>query len=245
MLIGHKIHHISQTDSTMSYCKNLAKSGATHGTVVSADFQTGGRGRFQRKWISSSSQNLLLSILLKPDIHQINYLNMAASLSIYDVAVWATKCNPAIKWPNDVEVLGKKIAGILVESEITNRNTSYAIIGIGLNVNLQPKLHGEIADKATSLVELCQRYVSRPQTLRVLMHHLNYYYDLVKNDISLLEMWKAKLNTLGKLISLSTQSGIVSGIAESINEDGTINIRLDNNTIFTGSSGEVTRQRHF
>ena len=77
------------------------------------------------------------------------------------------------------------------------------------------------------------------------MHHLNYYYDLVKNDISLLEMWEAKLNTLGKLISLSTQSGIVSGIAESINEDGTINIRLDNDTIFTGSSGEVTMQRHF
>ena len=70
MFIGHEIHHISQTDSTMIYCKNLAKSGGVHGTVVSADFQTTGRGRFLRKWVSSNSENLLLSILLKPDIKE-------------------------------------------------------------------------------------------------------------------------------------------------------------------------------
>ena len=75
-------------------------------------------------------------------------------------------------------------------------------------------------------------------------HHLNFYYSLVKDNISLLEMWEARLNTLGKQINLSTQSQTVSGIAESVNEDGTINIRLDNGTVFTGSSGEVTIERY-
>ena len=229
----------------MEECRHLALQGYPEGTVVFANSQKAGRGRFSRSWISPRGENLQISILIRPSLQQLSHANMSASLAISDAVEEITGHESQIKWPNDVEVLGKKIAGILVESEITNRDTSYAIIGIGLNVNLQPKLHGEIADKAISLVELCQSYVSRPETLRVLMHHLNYYYDLVKNDISLLKMWEAKLNTLGKRISLSIQSGIVSGIAESINEDGTINIRLDNGTIFTGSSGEVTMQRHF
>ena len=229
----------------MEECRRLALQGYPEGTVVFANSQKAGRGSFSRSWISPRGENLQISILIRPSPQQLSHSNMSAAFAISDAVEEITGQESQIKWPNDVEVLGKKIAGILVESEITNRNTSHAIIGIGLNVNLQPKLHGEIADKATSLVELCQRYVSRPQTLRVLIRHLNYYYDLVKNDISLLEMWEAKLNTIGKLISLSTQSGVVSGIAESINEDGTINIRLDNNTIFTGSSGEVTMQRHF
>ena len=229
----------------MEECRRLALQGYPEGTVVFANFQAAGRGRFSRSWISPRGENLQISILIKPCLHQLSQVNMSAALAISDAVEEITGQKSQIKWPNDVEVLGKKIAGILVESEITDRDTSYAIMGIGLNVNLQPKLHREIADKATSLAELCQSYVSRAQALRILIHHLNYYYDLVRGDISLLGMWEAKLNTLGKRITLSTQSRIMSGIAESINEDGTINIRLDDGTVFTGSSGEVTMERHF
>jgi len=244
MLIGHKIHHISQTDSTMSYCKNLAKSGATHGTVVSADFQTGGRGRFQRKWISSSSQNLLLSILLKPDIHQINYLNMAASLSIYDVAVWATKCNPAIKWPNDVLVNGQKLAGILIESEMIGNKLNYVILGLGINVNHVPEEHKNISKISTSLKHLAHRTFSRSFILKILLQRLNFYYSQIIRGESLTKEWSDKLITLGteiKLTILDNQKDIgVSGIALSVNEDGSLNIREYDGNIFIASSGEVT-----
>ena len=229
----------------MEECRRLALQGCPEGTVVFANFQNAGRGRFSRSWISPRGENLQISILIKPSLRQLSQANMSAALAISNSVEEITGQKSQIKWPNDVEVLGKKIAGILVESELTDKDPSYAIIGIGLNVNLQPKLHREIEGKATSLVELCKNYVSRAQTLRVLIHHLNSYYDLVRDNISLLEMWEAKLNTLGKRINLSTQSWTVSGIAESVNEDGTINIRLDDSTVFTGSSGEVTMESHF
>lgn len=228
----------------MEECRRLALQGCLEGTVVSANFQNAGRGRFSRSWISPRGENLQISILIKPSLQQLPQANMSAALAISDSVEEITEQKGQIKWPNDVEVLGKKVAGILVESELTDKTRSFAIIGIGLNVNLQPKLHREIAGKATSLVEICNSYVSRAQTLRVLIHHLNFYYSLVKDNISLLEMWEARLNTLGKRINLSTQSQTVSGIAESVNEDGTINIRLDNGTVFTGSSGEVTIERY-
>ena len=185
MFIGHEIHHISQTDSTMNYCKNLAKAGGVHGTVVSADFQTTGRGRFQRKWVSSNSQNLLLSILLKPNINQINYLNMAASLSIYDVASWATNYSPSIKWPNDVLVEGQKLAGILIESEMNGNKLNYAVLGIGINVNHIPKEHKDISNISTSLKHLTHQTFSRSLILKLLLRRLNFYYSHINQGKSL------------------------------------------------------------
>ena len=200
MLIGHKIHHISQTDSTMSYCKNLAKSGATHGTVVSADFQTVGRGRFQRKWISSSSQNLLLSILLK--------------------------------------------AGILIESEMIGNKLNYVILGLGINVNHVPEEHKNISKISTSLKHLAHQTFSRSFILKILLQRLNFYYSQIIRGGSLTKEWSDKLVTLGteiKLTILDNQKDMgVSGIAQSVNEDGSLNIREYDGNIFIASSGEVT-----
>ena len=244
MFIGHEIHHISQTDSTMSYCKNLAKAGGVHGTVVSADFQTTGRGRFQRKWVSSNSQNLLLSILLKPKINQINYLNMAASLSICDVASWATNYSPSIKWPNDVLVEGQKLAGILIESEMNGNKLNYAVLGIGINVNHIPEEHKDISNISTSLKHLTHQTFSRSLILKLLLRRLNFYYSHINQGKSLTKQWSDKLITLGTNIKLTRldnpEDKGISGIALSVNEDGSLNIKKCDGNIFIASSGEVT-----
>ena len=244
MFIGHEIHHISQTDSTMNYCKNLAKSGGVHGTVVSADFQTTGRGRFLRKWVSSNSENLLLSILLKPDINQINYLNMAASLSIYDVVSWATNYSPSIKWPNDVLVEGQKLAGILIESEMIGNKLNYAVLGLGINVNHIPEEHKDISNISTSLMHLTNQTFSRSLILKLLLRRLNFYYSLINQGKSLTKQWSDKLITLGTDIKLTIldnpEDKGISGIALSVNEDGSLNIKKCDGSIFIASSGEVT-----
>ena len=225
-------------------CRNLARNGAPHGTVVSADFQRSGRGRFHREWISNNAQNLLLSILLKPNIRHISYLNMAASLSIYDVTSWATNCNPSIKWPNDVLVNTKKIAGILIESEMLGKKLNYMILGIGMNVNHIPKNHESISNISTSLRSLTSHTFSRSLILKILLRRLNFYYSYILQGQSLTQLWADKLTTLGTSIKL-TRLNIpnekeIHGTAQSVNDDGSLNVKLNDGTIFTASSGEVT-----
>ena len=169
-------------------------------------------------------------------------------MSIYDVASWATKLKPAIKWPNDVLVEGKKLAGILVESEMLGRRLNYVVLGLGINVNHVPEEHKDISNISTSLQHLTSRTYSRSLILKFLLQRLNYYYFQIARGESLTERWSDKLITLGTHINLTrlndpSETGI-SGIAQSVNEDGSMNIRKSDGTIFVASSGEVTLGKH-
>ena len=127
MIIGSEIHYLLNTGSTMDDCRALAKTGAPEGTIVSADRQGSGRGRFERSWISPSGENILISVLVYPEISHLTYLNMVASLAVSDTAFEITGLNAAIKWPNDVQMSNKKLSGILIESEIGNTGITHEI----------------------------------------------------------------------------------------------------------------------
>jgi len=243
MPIGSEIHYLQTTSSTMDDCRALAKSGAPEGTIVSANRQGAGRGRFERSWISPSGENILISVLVRPDISHLPYLNMVASLAVCDTALEITGLTPEIKWPNDVQISCKKLCGILIESEISGSTVEFAIIGIGLNVNLKPSINPEIKDVATSHCHETGKTINRSHTFKSLINNIDQYYERVKNGESLTSEWASRMNTLGKNINLSfpgTKRTGINGLAESVKEDGSLLVRTADNTIFLATAGEVT-----
>ena len=127
-----------------------AERGAVDGTVVLCDRQTQGRGRFNRNWVSPSG-NLILSVVLRPSLEALPYVSVLAALAVVRAVEKETNLDPVIKWPNDVLVRGRKLCGLLVENSLQGRKVRHAIVGIGLNVDLDPRENPEIADTATSL----------------------------------------------------------------------------------------------
>ena len=150
MQIGKKIHHVKKINSTMEACAHLVTQGAASGTIVSANYQESGRGRFKRKWVSPSGDNIQMSIILRPRQSELKYINMFASLAVLATCEQVLNSKATIKWPNDVQVNGRKISGILTESIIEGEKIISSIVGIGLNVNLDVKSQTGIEKTATS-----------------------------------------------------------------------------------------------
>ena len=245
MIIGRVIHHVNETGSTMDDCRTLARKGAPEGTVVSANHQGSGRGRFQRSWVSQQGTNIQASILIRPKMSQLPYLNMMAALAASDTSKRLSNVKADIKWPNDIQVFGKKLCGILIESEISGSDVSFSIVGIGLNVNMNTSENAEISEIATSLKNISGRNVNRNFTIRTLLQRIDHYYYMLKKGQSLTKLWETRLNTIGKNITLSfpgTHRASVQGTAKSTNENGSLNVTLEDGSVFVASAGEVTLQ---
>jgi len=134
----------------MDVARKVAKEGASEGTVVVAEEQTVGRARLGRAWINPPGV-LAVSIIIRPEMSQLVCLTMVAALATSRCIEKATGLKTSIKWPNDVLVNSKKISGILTESALRGQSVDWAVIGIGININFEPKAYPEIADIATSL----------------------------------------------------------------------------------------------
>ena len=242
MNIGTSTLYLCKTESTMDDCRRLGLAGASEGTIVTTDYQGTGRGRFNRKWISAPGENLQISVLMRPSTDHLPYLSMASSLAISDTIESLVGKAGEIKWPNDVELGGKKLAGILIETDMSATKVNFAIIGVGLNVNLDPSKHPSISNTSTSLKNIANKQISRSVTLTLFIKHLQKYYDLIQKDISITQQWISRITTLGKNVRLDIVEGTseIHGLAESINEDGSLNIRLSNNKLLIANAGEVT-----
>ena len=241
-IIGNRICHYDIIGSTMDEARRLAAEGATAGTVVIAEEQTAGRGRFNRAWVSPRGENLSLSVILNPSTNQLPYMNMAATLAVARTVADTAGLKPTIKWPNDVRVGGLKISGILIESAIESEDVVCAIIGIGVNVNFDPSLYAEIADISTSLYRETGQRRNRTPVLRTLLERFDDAYAAVRAGKSLTADWSAMLDTLGRTISLRSQHDTIEGIAESVDERGNLLVRRRDGSLYTATAGEVTSQ---
>ena len=241
-VIGHRVHHHHELGSTMDETRLLAQAGAAEGTVVIAEEQTAGRGRFHRTWISPRGQNLSFSVLLRPTSPQLPYMNMAATLAVARTVSDVAGLSPTIKWPNDVRVGGLKISGILIETAIERSEVAHAVVGIGLNVNFDPSKHEEIADISTSLYRETAQVYNRTTVLQRLLEHFDDLYATVRQGKSLVPMWEKQLDTLGKSVHLAWQEKVVEGLAESVDEQGNLILRMADGSTFTAIAGEVTSQ---
>ncbi len=215
--------------STMDVCRERAELGAPAGLVVVAEGQTAGRGRAGRAWFSPPGQSLYLSILLRPQLLPAPavHLTMAGAVAVAQTieTLTATAPSPRIKWPNDVLLVDKKVAGVLVESAFQGSQIEYAIVGIGLNVNtIFETAPEEVRRRAVSLQAVYGRQFDCEAVLHTLLERCAQWL-FAEPDPALLCAYRARLDTLGQTVALQVGDTVVCGVAEDIRDDGALLLR--------------------
>jgi BirA family biotin operon repressor/biotin-[acetyl-CoA-carboxylase] ligase len=238
-LIGKKVLVFPSLSSTNDIARREARKGAREGTVVVAEEQTAGRGRLKRSWLSPKG-SIALSIILHPTPAQLPALIMVASLAVAHCIEKVTELKTQIKWPNDVLVGGKKLCGILVESDVRGSSVDYAVIGIGLNVNLKTADFPEIVATATSLSQEMGRELTLPEMIGCLLVEVeNLYLSLPEGD-SVFQEWRQRLVTLGKKVEVSSGQTVYWGNAESVASDGSLLLRQPDGKLIKIVAGDVS-----
>ncbi|HYY25123.1 MAG TPA: biotin--[acetyl-CoA-carboxylase] ligase, partial [Candidatus Udaeobacter sp.] len=170
--IGTDFYYFLELDSTNNFARRLAEQATPAGTIVIAERQTQGRGRAGRSWISPPYVNLYLSIVLRPELPpaEAPQITLMAAVALAETVASFMPLPALIKWPNDILVNGKKLAGILTEASSTSERIDFVILGIGINLNFPEKLMPEaIRQRATSLLIATQNNIRREVFLRRLI----------------------------------------------------------------------------
>jgi BirA family biotin operon repressor/biotin-[acetyl-CoA-carboxylase] ligase len=222
-IFGRKLFVYDSIDSTNACAKILANKGAEEGTVVIADHQTAGRGRFGKTWHAESGSSVLFSVIVRPTfgMDKIGLLPFFAAAGIALAVETITGLQCECKWPNDVLLNKRKCCGILMESNLQKNKLDYVIIGIGLNVN-QKNFFTDLEGKATSLRNECGREIDRRNVFCQIMSSLESLYKHVsRGDFNnVLMEWKARATLLGKRIMLTQAEAVIEGMAINLAPDG-------------------------
>ena len=241
--IGQKVIYRPVMTSTMEVARQEIQKGAGEGTVVITDEQTAGRGRLKRVWLTPRG-NIALSVILYPAKPYLPSLIMISSLAVAVSIEAVTGLKPQLKWPNDVLIDGKKVCGILIESQGQSDTVDYAIIGIGINVNLRTDDFPEISPVATSLSHELGREVSRLTLVRHLLTEIERRYLGLQTGVPVFEEWRDSLITLGKQVLVTSGDTTQEGIAESVAGDGSLLLRRPDGSSTRILAGDVTLRDH-
>ena len=239
---GKTVHFARETDSTNLWIKRLAKEGASEGTLALAEFQSAGRGRLGRSWEVPEGTSVMMSILLRPKFEP-QYAPMLTLVMGMAVAKAVKKLgfDASIKWPNDVVVSHKKICGILTEMGVRDGKIDYAVIGVGINVNIR-EFPDEMADKATSLYLESGREFDRSQIPGLVMEVFEEYYEkfAATCDLSgLKEEYESILANYNQPVRVLAKEPY-EGVARGITDGGELLVEKTDGTIVAVSAGEVS-----
>ena len=238
------LHWYPDIDSTNTQAKLLAKAGASHGTVLIAGHQTGGRGRMGRTFQSPDGQGVYLSVILRPNCMpaQLMHLTCAAGVAMMQAVEAVSGIRPQMKWINDLVVDCKKLGGILTEMSVDKGLVDYAVVGIGINCLQQPEdFPPEIAGLATSL-SLAAGHPITPAKLAAAMVEALWEMDrtLFSEKAQLMAEYKENCITLGKEIQVIRQEQIRRGKALDLDAEGGLLVQYEDGSTETVSSGEVS-----
>lgn len=223
-IIGREILRYDQVASTNDLAREFAERGEAEGLVITAQEQLAGRGRMGRKWIVPRGTSLQFSILLCPPLapqHATRLMSMAA-LAIARTLEREFALQSTLKWPNDVLLDGKKVCGILTESNIVGERLASVILGIGLNVNYTMRDHPELVPFATTLQDALGQEIDRSNLERALLAQLDAYYARVCGGEALTDEYRARLGMLGQFIRVASNDTILQGVAENVDDDGAL-----------------------
>ena len=239
---GKTVHFARKTDSTNLWIKRLAKEGAPEGTLALAEFQSAGRGRLGRSWEVPEGTSVMMSILLRPKFEP-QYaptLTLVMGMAVAK-AVKNLGFDVSIKWPNDVVVSHKKICGILTEMGVRDGKIDYAVIGVGINVNIK-EFPEEMADKATSLYLESGKEFDRSQIPGLVMEAFEEYYEkfAATCDLSgLKEEYESILANYNQPVRVLAKEPY-EGVARGITDGGELLVEKTDGTIVAVSAGEVS-----
>ena len=247
-VIGRDIRVFRETTSTNDIVDRLARDGVKEGVVVFAESQTKGRGRLGRKWLSPAKKGLWFSILLRPNLRppEMTRLIVASATALRRAIQSHTRLPFEIKWPNDILIRGKKVAGILTELSAELDRVKYVILGIGVDVNLnQSDFPSDLRKFATSLKAELGKAISRPELAVLILRELDRDYASLCNGRfqALADEWEAHCTTIGHSVRIRVGDRQVVGRAESLGEDGALLVRTDHGHLERIVGGDVTLEK--
>lgn len=229
---GKIIHYFRNVTSTMDIARQLAEKDEPEGSIVIAEEQDSGRGRFQRKWYSPSG-GIYFSLILRPTISpsEVGKINLLAAVSLAETLKKLYTLPAKIKWPNDILVKERKISGILTEVRTIKNKNKWVILGIGINANTPIRnLDNEYIIPATSLKEELGKKISREKLLEKLLEHLEKEYIQAKKDnfAKVIRKWQLFSATLGCYVQIVTEKEKIEGKAVVLDEEGALVLELKN-----------------
>ncbi len=244
--IGKKIYYLERCSSTMDIALRLASDSPSEGTIILAESQTKGRGRYGRHWVSPKYKGIYFSLMLKPKISpsQSALLTFLAAVSVCEAVKAASGITCAIKWPNDILANNKKLGGILTELAAEPEGGNFVIIGVGLNVNNEPS---GLLRTATSLKSAGsdRKNFDRAELLRQILSKIedNYLVFGKKGAAPIMDKWRSFNATLGQRVRISSSRVHVEGRAVDIDADGGLLVQKDNGNLQKFMAGDVSHLR--
>lgn len=247
-VIGRDIHVFQETTSTNDVVERFARDNLKEGVVVFAESQTKGRGRLGRKWMSPARKGLWFSVLLRPDLQpqETTQITVASATALRRAIQSHTGLKAEVKWPNDILVNGKKTAGILTELRAELDHVKYVILGIGVDVNLNPSdFATEFRKSTTSLKIELGKPVFRSELAVVILRELDRDYARIASGrfAAIADEWEEHCTTIGQEVVIRTGDRQVRGRAESLGEDGALSLRTDHGHLERIVGGDLTLEK--
>jgi len=241
-VITWSVTYLDTVDSTNDEAWARFETGAPEGTVVAARVQTKGRGRRGRTWRSRSGEGLWCSILLRPHMQAANLGNLtaAASVALTDVLQKDFNLDARIKWPNDIVIADRKIAGVLLESRISDEKANSAVLGIGLNTNADPDAWNcdfEVPPTSLSMEtdkQVDHQCLLEKQLLPCMAERLEM------TAAALEEIWVSRSSLIGRAVEVKSAKGDAQGVCVGLSLSCGLEIRTDNGKILTFQASDVS-----
>lgn len=245
-LLGQgRIDYFSEIDSTNIRARRIADAGAPEGSIVVAEAQSAGKGRRGRAWFSPAGKGLYLSVVLRPRIPpaEAPRLVLAAAVAAAEALLAHAAVPLSVKWPNDILIAGKKVAGILTEMRLAGERIAHVVIGLGVNVNTAAEeMPPEIRPIATSLLAATGRTVSRPALLRSLLERLEHWYGLLQEGHfeRIRARWLDLAAIVGRQVTITGVDRTYEGEAVGIDQTGFLILKSPDGTLRRILAGDVS-----
>lgn len=241
---GRGLYFYEAVPSTNAKAIELGRNMAPEGSAVIADSQTMGRGRLGRAWVSPARVNLYTSIILRPNVppQSAHNLTFLSAVSVAETISAFCRKRPVVKWPNDVLIGGKKVAGILLELYSEADRINFIVAGIGVNLNMRGRqFPAAIRKTASSVLEECGSPVDRSIFTRMLYSSIEKWYKIyLRHGFSpVLHAWKGFFDAEGKSITVNVQDRVVSGLCLGVDDGGVLILKTSGGAIERIVSGDV------
>ena len=246
--LGRTIHFYDKLDSTNLAAMMVAEGGAREGTALIAEEQLQGRGRADRAWHSPAGVGVYCSVILRPSFSpaRAQLLTLMAAVAVAHAITRNLNLSPGIKWPNDILVNNKKIAGILVETKSSPTQLLYAVLGIGVNVNhTSDDLPSDLPLAASSLRIETGELVEREGLVCQMFAELENLYEEIRlgESDTLLEKWRKLSTTLGQGVRVLQGERVIEGTAMDVNEEGALMVKEGDGSLTVLHAGDVEHLR--
>ena len=234
--LGKRVYYFDSTDSTQNFAMEIASNDKENGTVIISKKQTVGRGRMKRKW-KSPTGGIWMSIIIHPkfDVSYTTLVPIATSLALCMAIEKILKIKPELKWPNDVTLKGKKVAGILVDTSIVSNEIENMVLGIGINFKIKPNEIANTMKKTPNfygVATLTKKNEKALPLIQQFLYELENILQLISSSYikKITSEWTKRSSTIGRNVSIVTNDGKLNGKAIKIDSDGALIIYKGKNT---------------